>query len=63
MTVGPLGNKGEFDYSKLPEKDDGTEKAVMNTKWTQKGRLGIYKILKDNGILPLIEQEGAENAV
>ena len=21
MTVGPLGNKGEFDYSKLPEKD------------------------------------------
>ena len=21
MTVGPLENKGEFDYSKLPEKD------------------------------------------
>lgn len=42
----------------MVNKQDGTQKAVMQTKWTQKGRLGLYELLKTNGILPLIEREG-----
>lgn len=41
----------------MVKKKDGTEKAVLNTKWTQKGRLGLYELLKQNNILPLIEKK------
>lgn len=36
---------------------DGTDDVNMITKWRQKGRLFLYSLLKENGLLPLIEKE------
>ena len=36
---------------------DGREKVVMNTKWTPKGRIFLYNLLKEEGILPMLEKE------
>lgn len=38
------------------EHKDGSTSVRMNTKWTQKGRLFIYELLKENDVLPIIEQ-------
>jgi anti-repressor protein len=42
------------------KRSDGTPDVKMNTKWTQKGRLFIYDLLKREDILPIIERELVE---
>ncbi len=42
------------------QKSDGNTGTKLHTQWTQKGRLFIYDLLKQQNILPVIERE--ENA-
>ena len=45
------------NYTQSKTYQIGEDKSVMHTCWTQKGRLFLYGILKELGILPLCEQE------
>lgn len=38
-------------------RSDGTTDVDMTTKWTQRGRLFLYELLKNNGVVPVIERE------
>lgn len=50
-----------YTHSKTVEitHSDGTPDIRMNTKWTQKGRVFLYELLKKNGYLPVIERSAA----
>ena len=47
-----------YTFSETMEivRSDGRPDVKMNTKWTQKGRLFLYELLKENSILPSIEK-------
>lgn len=50
--------KGYTHSETIPiTRKNGKKDVNMLTKWTQKGRLFIYELLKKNNILPLIESE------
>ncbi len=46
-----------FDF----KRKDGTEDVSMTTKWTQRGRLFLYELLKENNVIPKIEKGVSEN--
>lgn len=51
-------DKGYVHSNTVPiDHKDGTTSTKMYTKWTQKGRLFIYNLLKGQDVLPIIERE------
>ncbi|MBE1554776.1 phage antirepressor [Sporosarcina limicola] len=51
-------DKGYVHSNTIPiTRSDGTPDISMSTKWTQKGRLFIYELLKSNDVLPVIERD------
>lgn len=48
-----------FDFKRT----SGMSDVKMNTKWTQKGRLFLYNLLKDEGVVPVIERVCNKEAI
>ena len=58
LLYAPYQDKGYTKSETFWFKDkNGNNRSNVQTKWTQKGRLFIYELMKSNGNLPLIEQE------
>lgn len=53
-----------YTHSKTVDivRSNGSSGVKMYTKWTQKGRLFLYDLLKEEGFLPLIEQQEIKTA-
>lgn len=49
-----------FSKTQSYSRSDGSQGSKLHTYWTQKGRLFIYDLLKQNDILPLIERGESE---
>ena len=50
-------DKGYTHSETIPiVRSDGRKDVKMTTKWTMKGRLFLYTLLKNNGVLPAIEK-------
>ncbi len=52
-------DKGYVHSSTFTPENSKTGRVIMLTKWTQQGRIFLYEMLKDKGILPLIERDTA----
>lgn len=55
-------SKNGYTHSETVDivRSDGRRDVKMNTKWKQKGRIFLYNRLKENGIVPMIEQENPQ---
>ena len=51
-----FADKGYVQSKTYTVTDESGTSSAIHTYWTQKGRLFIYELLKENGILPIIEQ-------
>ena len=52
-----LSNNYAQTFTYTYQDNDGEYHAKLHLKWTQKGRLFIYDLLKAKGILPVCEME------